>query len=160
MADKIILYLHCDGYSVNGIFHCRELAYEIAGGPSGSVFFKMGEMPKSLHDKIGCYQVFQHIHGLPVVGQSGDFSQALWPLIVSDLYEQHKTKKRYLVAIKANPWLRKLLESLKIPHVNLKDCPGFLTLDETASCGRHVGSKRCARAIVKATRTWFESSQS
>ena len=144
-----------DGYTVDGVFKCKELGWKyIHHQQTYSFFFYHGgERELSTKDRFTADYVYQKIFDIPY----GEF----WPgMIKGEEVESmvDRLHSRGRVAYKGGRIEKDLLKSLRIPSIDLEElgCPKVDRLFIFKNCGLHKRGFHCPREEVAVLEWWMD----
>lgn len=168
--QNVCLVVDCDGFFINKKFHVREFGYKSLTRPMTYSFLvdispSITNMTSSDY-RAATYCTF-NVHGLSLKPKENEICLQEQELKkrISQIYNKHKTKKKFCVAYKGGHIEKDILEELKIPYINLEDygCPKFneliqiIHLPSLKDCGHHLNitNAHCPRKETAVFARWL-----
>jgi hypothetical protein len=161
-AKTVCLIVDCQGFTVNGKFIPKEIAFTTnKGKPSCfEIDHKMSLDDLNREDRVSNWYITNFINDLPFEPKTKEcVSISDVPALLRVLYNKHYLRQTDVFGIK-NPQLGKLLDELKIPWLELQ-IPKMDTLFKyyynEIKCNYHIVdfSERCALAKVAYIARWL-----
>jgi len=149
-----------DGYTVDGVFKCKELGWKYLNHPTAySFFFHHGNLHNlSAKDRFSANYIYQNVFDIGY----GEY----WPGMLKGCEVERMVDRLHgqgRVAFKGGHYERDMLTELRIPFLNLEDvgCPKVDKLLEDCpfsypTCGHHRKEKcHCPREEVSVMEWWL-----